>query len=292
MIQNFYNKQLFTWFKTVKKFSLLFLLVCSCLTCNQSDYNLAPQNYPINEVVEAYGLFTEGGLTKDNLIYAKCDSFIFKYYIEKDGKKFLAQPFSKSNPFSDFDFIEYESKNEHIHFEKFLLYTPKEKPKNFTIPREQSLIKSIWYLSDNSIYLDLNEGIIENYKNVWIHPFRFYQMWPTFTAPWPYVKLPVEIGEEYTWNKKLDGAWSSENYLKWEGIVSFNYHYKVSGQTTVIVNNQSIDCFIINAIGDSELGKTALVFYFNPTLGFIRFEYTTMEDAKIVLYLDDFKVSE
>ena len=115
-------------------------------------------------------------------------------------------------------------------------------------------------------------------------------MWPTFTAPWPYVDFPLEIGKEYKWWKKLDGGWGSDKYVQWDSIVHFDYNYKVKNTTTIKVKESEIDCFLIHAKGESPIGKYRSDFYFNPKVGFVKMDYLLMDESRIVLYLDNFKL--
>ncbi|MFK7978772.1 MAG: hypothetical protein AB8G86_02220 [Saprospiraceae bacterium] len=56
------------------------------------------------------------------------------------------------------------------------------------------------------------------------------------------------------------------------------------------VKNQRIDCYIIEAAGSSEIGQTTVKFFFNPTIGFVKYEYHLMDDSKLTMYLVDFEL--
>ena len=51
-------------------------------------------------------------------------------------------------------------------------------------------------------------------------------MWPTFTAPWPYVDYPLEVGKEYKWWKKLNHGWGSDKYVQLNPTNHFDYTTK------------------------------------------------------------------
>lgn len=261
------------------------------MSCQKIDYDLTPLKYEQLETFDSgYDIITEGANPKDNLIFSSCNTFTYEYTVEKNGVKLLGQykEEQKNNPFTNWDFIKYDDKGTQTYIEKFILYTPLETKE--TVSPNQSLIKVLWVNSDNSLLMDSNEGIIENHENIWMHPLRSYHMWPTFTAPWPYIDYPLEIGKKYKWWKKLDGGWGSDKYVQWDKIIHFDYEYEVTGTDILTVNNKTIECYIIDASGLSEIGKTKVTFFFNPTIGFVRYDYTLMDDSSITMYLVDFEL--
>lgn len=274
----------------------LFKYVCLgfiffCWSCQQIDYDLTPLKYEELETsINTIDIHTEGANPNDNLIFSKYNTFVYEYVVERGGKKYLAKysPTDTTTMFTEWEYVPFSKKDSEVHIEKFVFYTPQIT--NETVSPGQSLIKVLWYNSDSTLLFHSNEGIIENHKNFWMHPLRRYQMWPTFTAPWPYVSYPLEIGKKYHWWRKLAGNWDNGQYIKWDKIVHFDYAYEVTGETVLKVNDKFIKCFSISAEGNSELGKTQVVFYFNPTLGFVKMEYKLMDDSKINMYLTDFKM--
>jgi len=269
---------------------LLFFYSCD----SSSDYDLTPLKYEMLETFDSgYDIITEGANPNDNLIFSYCNTFTYRYYIVKDGKKILAKH-TKSKErsslahFTNWDFINYEDKDTQVYIDKFIFFTPVKTTQ--TVSPNQSLVKVLWAFSDNSLLMSSNEGIIENHENLWMHPLRSYQMWPTFTAPWPYVSYPLTVGKKYKWWKKLDGDWGSDKYVQWDKIIHFDYEYEVVGTEVQNIKGKAIEAYIIKATGQSELGKTTVDFYFNPTLGFVKCDYTLMDNSKITLYLDDFEL--
>jgi len=273
--------------------SKIFAITLSILLigCNRIDYDLTPSNYEKLETFDSgYDILTEGANPNDNLIFSKCNTFTYNYSIEKDGEKLLgkSRKSEKFNPMTNWDFIKHEDRDTQTYIDKFVFFTPKETGK--TVSPNQSLIKVKWLNSDNSLLMDSNEGIIENHKNFWMHPLRSYQMWPTFTAPWPYVEYPITIGKKYKWWKKLAGGWGSDKYIQWEKIIHFDYKYEVVGTEVLTINKKKVKAYIIEAEGKSELGKTEVDFYFNPTLGFVKLDYKLMDDSRIVMNMVDFEL--
>lgn len=268
-----------------------YLLILGVIGCENIDYDLTPLNYEKLETFDSgYDILTEGVNPNDNLIFSKCNTFTFNYSIEKNGKKLLGKSIESNefNPRTNWNFIDYEDRDTQVYIDKFIFFTPVET--NQTVSPNQSLIKVKWLNSDNSLLIDSNEGIIENHKNIWMHPLRGYHMWPTFTAPWPYVEYPVLVGKKYKWWKKLDGGWGSDKYIQWDKIIHFDYEYEVIGTQVVIIKGKNIDTYKIKAIGKSELGETTVDFYFNPTLGFVKSDYKLMDDSRIIMNMIDFEL--
>jgi len=266
------------------------ILLIGLISCNNPDFDLTPLNYELLKTIDSgYDILTEGANPNDNLIFSKCNSFTYNYSIEKDGEKYLGKRkvLEDFEPFTNWDFIKYEDRDTQVYIDKFVFFTPKETSQ--TVSPNQSLIKVIWINSDNTLLMNSNEGIIENHKNIWMHPLRSYQMWPTFTAPWPYVDYPITVGKKYKWWKKLDGGWGSDKYVQWNKIIHFAYEYVVVGKENLTVKGKKIETFKIEATGQSEIGNTKVDFYFNPTLGFVKSDYELMDNSKISLYLTDFE---
>ncbi|MDW9379143.1 hypothetical protein [Chryseobacterium sp. JV558] len=49
---------------------------------------------------------------------------------------------------------------------------------------------------------------------------------------------------------------------------------------------RNLECYIVHAIANSRIGKTELISYFNPKFGFVKLEYTNIDNTKTVLELE------
>ena len=274
----------------MKELSIL-AIVFSVISCQQVDYGLDPVLYELNEVFNSgYDILTEGNNPSDNIIFSSCNTFVYDYSITKGGKEYVAKYVDKieKDMFENWEYMEKRFSVDSTYIHKFIYLQPKSADRELS--PNQSVIKVYWVNSDNTLISNTSEGIIENHKNLWMHPLRGYQMWPTFTAPWPYVQFPISVGDKYTWWKKLDGGWGSDRYVQWDKIMHFDYVYEVIGTEVVVVNDQGIECYKIEATGTSEIGNTRVFFYFNPRLGFVKMDYHLMDDSNIVMNMIDFEL--
>lgn len=69
-----------------------------------------------------------------------------------------------------------------------------------------------------------NTGVIENERQLWMHPFRSNQYNFTEVAPFPEVKFPVEVGREWSSSLGIGAGWGD-----WDNTIVSNY-YKVVGK--------------------------------------------------------------
>ena len=127
------------------------------------------------------------------------------------------------------------------------------------------------------------EGVIENENRIWIHPLRQNQYVLTEIAPFPEVKLPLEVNR--SWQSMLQ---IYEGFGSFQGDVKSNYiiesrearHYKFG----------TLACWKINSEGEhTKLGKNGAVFYFNKEVGFTEMNYWFYNGYKISLKLIDFR---
>jgi len=114
-------------------------------------------------------------------------------------------------------------------------------------------------------------------QKVWIHPPRpsidFYRLRHTELVPFPYVEFPLKIGNNSPWELTLKEGWKD-----WEGV-------EVKGNITVadkVFNenkNVNDSCWVIDAYGNSRIGKYSATYLFNEKKGFVNFKYYINKDT-------------
>ena len=128
-------------------------------------------------------------------------------------------------------------------------------------------------------------GVIENKKNIWMHPprtkfFRINQL-----NPYPFIQFPINVGEKWSWNLKIGGHWGDNRWAEWKGNVEVKSDYEITEKTTRQTRLGILDCYRVECVGNSPLGITHLTYYFNPEYGFIYMEYTNIDKSKTILEL-------
>ncbi len=131
-------------------------------------------------------------------------------------------------------------------------------------------------------------GAIENEANVWIHPIRENYFKILELNPFPYIKAPYKIGNEWTWQLKIGSQWADERWKTWEGNIENQYEYRITGETTLKTELGTIDCLVVESTATSRLGETGLTAYFNPKYGFVKLDYTNIDGSKTNLEMTEY----
>lgn len=132
-------------------------------------------------------------------------------------------------------------------------------------------------------------GIIENERNVWIHPPRSNFFKVLNTCPYPYVQLPLYIGKKWSDKMKISDHWADPKWATWEKKLHMDLSYEVIGKESINVNDKEYECFIVNSVANSKIGKCKLLFYFNKQLGFIKMKYDILGKIAVNFDLMDVK---
>jgi hypothetical protein len=154
---------------------------------------------------------------------------------------------------------------------------------NFTDPIYYQTCIS--YIFDKNNPYNPKTGLIENERNIWFHPPREYLFQILELNPYPYIKYPLEIGHSWNWKLKIGDSWGDKRWKLWKGIVEFKYKYSIVAKKTIKTNLGDLDCFVIEGEAVSTLGKTKLTSYFNSRYGFVRFDYTNIDNSKLQIVL-------
>lgn len=132
-----------------------------------------------------------------------------------------------------------------------------------------------------------NTGLIENSKNIWMHPDRSSLFRIAQLNPWPFIQKPYEVGSKYAWALKTGSSWGDERWRIWEGTVETTYQYEIIGETSIKVGSKKYPCLVIQGEGKSRLGKTFSTTYFNKTIGFLKIEYTNIDSSQLIIKLKE-----
>lgn len=112
-----------------------------------------------------------------------------------------------------------------------------------------------------------NEGIIENEEEIWIHPMRTNQYKFTEVAPFPEIRLPLEIGKEWESSLNIKDGWG-----EWSNKTCTNI-YKVIRKDSFNLNNNQILSWIVTAKSECPFGESKLEYQFNEKYGFLELKY-------------------
>ncbi len=123
-------------------------------------------------------------------------------------------------------------------------------------------------------------GVIENAKEVWIHPPRMGDFRFTELAPFPEIQKPFKKGKKWKSILKIGGGWN-----EWEGL-SVKNSYEIIGQTDVSTPMGDFgNCWQVDAKGESKIGIFVLKLYFHPEYGFVFMEYHKPSGESVIFEL-------
>ncbi|MDR2064573.1 MAG: hypothetical protein LBP85_02515 [Prevotellaceae bacterium] len=125
--------------------------------------------------------------------------------------------------------------------------------------------------------------IIENDKEVWIHPPRDFFFRILELNPFPYIKKPYITGSKWTWSLTIGSYWGDARWKEWDNQIINQMNYEITGDTILQTNIGKLKCFVIKSSAASEIGTTYLTAFFNETYGFVELDYTNIDNSKIIL---------
>jgi hypothetical protein len=136
--------------------------------------------------------------------------------------------------------------------------------------------------------LDGVSGLIDNKKNLWIHPPRDYTFKILQLNPFPLYFLD-ETKKKWTHDLDVGGFWLDPRWIDHKATITIKSEYIRARDETVSTPFENINCKVTNATGTADLGnkimKTGLKSYYHPDYGFVRLEYTNVDESKIVITL-------
>ncbi|MGE0078117.1 MAG: hypothetical protein AB7S48_09675 [Bacteroidales bacterium] len=225
-----------------------------------------------------YGNVTENAEAEHNNIYKRGGIFTFSYkFFDKNDKELF---FSINNG-QPWDFVDVNCEKDNV-VKDFKLEVLNSNM-NYSDP--------IYYQTGISYIIDKNNanhaktGLIENDRNIWFHPPREYLFKILELNPYPFIKYPLEIGHSWDWKLRVGSGWGDKRWKQWDGIVEFTYKYTIAGEKIIKTNFGSIDCFVVESEAVSSIGKTKLTSYFNTTYGFVKLDYTNIDNSKLEIVL-------
>ncbi len=148
----------------------------------------------------------------------------------------------------------------------------------------QSVIRYEYISNSGKVTGRESTGLVENQNNIWMHPpreklFRILEL-----SPFPYVKQNSDITSTYNWEMMVGDQWGDSRWKTWEGGINLKFSYENTERKNISTEyNNNIDCMVTESTGESTLGTTKLISYFNEELGFIKLEYTNIDGSTIIL---------
>jgi hypothetical protein len=241
------------------------------------------------------GLFIEKMITKDTSIHrysvdnivCKPDYiFLFDYYFtNKNGEK---QNIAGERN-SDFENQKYETteiNSQSLITIENIKMTVTDNLKLFLrmdSTYAQTVIKYEYCDLNGDIITSEETGLIENTKNVWLHPPRNFYFKVLEINPFPFIR--IDTVKNWSWPFQVGGFWSDSKWKEWQGRLDIETTYEKQEDEILETKFGKLQCRVVVATASSKIGKSFLKSYFNSVFGFVKLEYTNIDSTKIFMEL-------
>ncbi|WP_271783276.1 hypothetical protein [Aquimarina algiphila] len=277
--------------KIVVRLFILPLVMTSCKSDfekNHTDYKLVKEEGVFVEVFDSTNVKLTR-YTDNNTIYTKNTTFIYSYeHITKNNNKY----YFKEDPSIEgwkhsWKFVTADSIDENTILEVKIKINEGLEPIIQHDPDYNQTVAYYSYLTkDKSSAFNSASGIIENEKNVWMHPPRDKYFRILELNPFPFIQTPFEVGNKWNWSLKIGSQWGDKRWLTWEGGIENKYVYEITDKKKINTAFGTLECYTIDATATSRLGETKLTSLFNTEYGFITLLYTNIDGSKTTLQLE------
>lgn len=133
----------------------------------------------------------------------------------------------------------------------------------------------------------VSTGVVDNKKNVWIHPPRQYTFKILQLNPFPFYVRDESV-KEWSWNVVIGDKYLDERWLNQKKKFTMRFNYKREKDEILSTSFGQITCKVTTATGTADFGptmKTMLKSYYQDVYGFIRLEYINIDQTKIIFQL-------
>lgn len=239
----------------------------------------------------------ENRYTANNQTFKEGNKLTFDYYYEDlNGKKYKFQEFDGAGNL-DFKemkkawfFVPLDSLNEKTIDKVILRVKYGLQPMINNNPDYNQTVISYKYPQVNGkVKFSSSTGVVENEKNVWMHPprDRFFRILEL--NPFPFIQAPYELGNKWNWSLRIGSFWGDERWKTWNGSIENQYYYEIIAKEKFKLKMGEIECLVVKSSATSSIGKTHLVSYFNKEYGFVKLEYKNIDSTRTVLELIEFE---
>lgn len=282
-----------------KTFSSLWIL-CLCFPLLWGCRSQEPEPAPNYSLLEKDGIFTEqfdstnvedGRYTENNETFKAGSVFIYSFkHISKEGEEYFFRfdP-SYENRMIAWHFVPVDSVSETTHRQVRITVKPGLEPMiNNVADYDQTVIQFEYPIETGRSAFSSHSGVIENEKNIWMHPPRDQYFRILELNPFPFIKAPYEVGNTWQWELGIGGFWGDERWKTWEGSINNEYRYEITDKKAITTIFGDLEVYEITATAQSELGETGLTALFDEQYGFIELDYENIDGSRTLLELVEY----
>ncbi len=250
----------------MKRYYLIFTLIIIGELCFSQQYNSVKME--------------KGDTEANNNIYKIGNAFTFDYEIILNKSRYKLN-YNGKFPGDKFSLVKENNDTLGLKIQLIIPKVTKSKKTN----KKQTEID---YLFEPDFSYIRGTGVVENENNIWIHPPRSGFFSSLETCPFPFIKYPITIGEEWQDEMKIGDHWCNEKWGVWDKKLLLSYDYKITKKTTINTKIGTLDCYVIESSAKSKIGESKLKSYFSEQYGFVRLEYEMATGLKVNLWIDSF----
>jgi hypothetical protein len=232
--------------------------------------------------------------TANNHCYKAGKKFIYDYYYQDaHGNKYKFQSHDEPRDMEygerqrAWHFVDIDTMNENTIDLIALTVDTNSNHTLYSYPGYNQSVITYDYLSINgSQVLTEGTGVVENEKNIWLHPPRSKMFGILEINPFPFIMTPYEIGNTWSWTlNNIGSQWGDFRWKSWEGVIESTCNYEITDKLSLDTPLGAIECYEIQSTASNALGKTYLTAYFNKDIGFVKLDYTNIDSSKLVMEL-------
>jgi len=216
----------------------------------------------------------------DNKIYVPEKEFHFQYLYVKEGEEFLYKDDGVNWNFVKSDTLSVNV-TDYLIKEVRMTVANGNPLKKYVEDYNQTVIKYTYYPMTSSNMT----GLVENSKNIWLHPPRQSMFEILELNPFPFIKTPFKIGNKWNWSLRIGDHWGDTRWREWEGVITNHITYEIVGFDKIETALGKMDCYVIDSYAVNQIGKTFLKAYFNEKYGFVKLHYVNIDNSELFLNL-------
>ncbi len=269
------------------------ILTIAMISC-KSNFKKSHKEYTL---IKEDGIFVEvfdstnvkpTRFTDNNTVYKKELEFIYSYeHITKNNNKY----FFKEDPSiegwkNSWKFVATDSIDENTVLAVKIKIREGLEPIIQYEPDYNQTVAQYEYLNKHKTSLfNSASGIIENEKNVWMHPPRDKYFRILELNPFPYIQTPFKVGNKWEWSLKIGDLWSDKRWLAWKGGIENKCVYEITNKKKITTAFGTLDCYVIDSHAKSRLGTTQLQALYHEKYGFVQLNYINIDGSRTNLEL-------
>ncbi len=140
----------------------------------------------------------------------------------------------------------------------------------------QTVFKLFYIGHSNEVLFRERTGLIENERNVWLHPPRSSDMEILQMNAFPYFKFDDKI-EEWKWNLEA-------SYNEYRNI-NLNHEYTRGAKEYLQLEGKTYLCYIVYSKTTSTLNISTAKFYFNSKFGYMKMKFKNFDGTTHIFTL-------